>query len=157
MANPPPPGRRRAFSSPRALLYISTLKIGWATGIRVNPSMAATDINVFGDVYRQRAEPVTASGSGSFDFIHMLWAPLASFKEGPYSVWANQLMSTQQWIDYEPPPLTLVDLITKREIVTLKGMFPEGEEWSLTQGGLMQRNCRFTFDRAYEHSTAIAP
>ena len=157
MANPPPPGRRRAFSSPRAWLFIGSQKIGWATGFRMRPSVNATDIRVFGSIYRERAEPVDASGSGSFDYIHMLWAPLAGFKEGTYQLWANQLMTTLQWIDYEPPPITLIDMVTKKEVCTIQGMFPESEDFSLSQGGLMQKNCNFTFNRAFEHSLPIAP
>lgn len=157
MANPPPPGRKRAFSSIRAWLFIESQKVGWANGFRMRPTTTSSDIRVFGNIYRERAEPVDASASGSFDFIHMLWAPLSSLKSNNYQLWANQLMDTRQWIDYEPPPLTLVDMVTKKIVCTVEGMMPEGEEFALTQGGLMQRSCNFSCNKAYEHIKLIAP
>lgn len=154
MANPPG-GKKRAFSSARAILAIGSQKVGWAIGFRANPTVVGAPIFVFGDMYKQRTEPVTADGSGSFDFIHMLWQPLNSLKSGSASLWANHLLTTQQWIEYEPPPIGVYDLITGKGVCLVTGMFPEREDFSLTQGGLMQRSCNFSATKITEHRDEI--
>lgn len=147
--------QRRPFSSPRALLLIGNFKIGWVTGFRIRPSATGAPIKVFGDMYRQRTEPVDADGSGSFDLIHILSEPLSAARQDGFVLWADHLLSTGQWIDYEPPNLTLVDAKSKRVICTVEGMFPENQEFALVQGGLLQHSGSFSFRKAYPHATPV--
>lgn len=149
---------QRAFSSPRAILQIDNKRIGWAQGISVRPGVTTAPIKVLGNIYTVRFEPTDTNCSGSFDYIHILAAPLRSLAQGngATALWAGHFLSTAEWIRYEPPAMTLVDTITNKSILTIEGMVPEGQSFSLSQGGLLMVSCNFVCTRAFEHKEPIS-
>lgn len=150
---------QRPFSSPRARLQIEGVQIGWAQGISVRPGVTTSPVKVLGNIYPVRFEPTDTNCSGSFDYIHILAKPLRSLTRsgGAAALWAGHFLSTRDWVRYEPPTMTLVDALNPGiNILTIEGMVPEGQSFSLTQGGLMMVSCNFVCTRAYEHTQSIA-
>ncbi len=147
----------RAFSSPRAGLAIEGTMIGWAQGISVRPGVTTSPVKILGNMYPERFEPVDTNCSGSFDYIHILTAPLRSLKRrgGTMGLWAGHFLETRDWVLYDPPDLVVMDLITKQAVLTIQGMVPEGQSWNLSQGGLMMVSCNFVATRALEHERSI--
>lgn len=160
---------RRAFSSPRAAIVIGGVPVGWAQGFQARESVTSVPIKVLGEMYTQRFEPVNADASGSFDLIHLLVEPLSglitsSAAGNTVRAWASHILSTQQWIAYDPPALSLVDLNTtgfragssgNRSVITVIGMMPEGRSFTISQGGLLMENCNFNAIKIEEHRVAI--
>lgn len=116
-------------------------------------------------MYTQRFEPVNADASGSFDLIHLLSEPLsylrASSSNGQVRVWASHVLTTRQWVAYNPPTLSLIDMNTtglgagNRSVITVYGMMPEGRSFTISQGSLMMENCNFNAVRIEEHLLPI--
>ena len=146
----------RAFSAIRAYIYLGPVRVGWATDVSVQPNMMGLPVKILGDIYAQRIEPVDSDAGGSFGYIHILEKPLSMLVDAQgKSLWGTHLLKNRQWIEYDPPPLTVVDQYSTDNVLTCLGVFPNGQTFNLAQGGIMQANCSFRCTRAFEHTTSI--
>lgn len=146
----------RAFSSPRALLYLGPVRVGWVTGLSISPNMMGLPIKVLGDIYAKRIEAVDSDASGSFSTIKILEQPMSLLRDSRgRRLWGDQLMTNRQWIEYDPPPLTLVDQVSGQRVITCLGIFPNGHQFGLSQGGVASSDFNFRCIRAFEHSESI--
>lgn len=146
----------RPFSAIRCLVYLGTKRVGYAQGVSVRPNVMGSPIKELGDIYAKRIEPVDSDAGGNFDYIHILDAPLAQLVDSSgRHLWGTHMLSNRQWIEYDPPPLTLVDQYSTKRVITCLGVFPDSQSFQLALGGMMQVGCGFRCTRAFEHSESI--
>lgn len=145
----------RPFSAIRAHIFFDTVRVGWAVGVSVQAATVGAPVKVLGDIYAKLIEPVDTDVTGSFDYIHILDRPLASLAANGRKVWGTHLLTNREWIQFDPPMMTIVDMFNNDNVITIQGAFPQGQNFTLTQGGMMMVDCSFRGIRAFEHGTAI--